>query len=307
MPRCFANESGRLKKLFSMGAALALFCTTTLAEIRVVDDSGQTLVFNVPARRIISLSPPITETLFEAGAGERIVATVKYADYPEAAKKIPRVGDSAALDMERIVSLKPDLIVVWLHGNAQKQLEKLRTLGIPIFYSEPRKLTDIPDSLIRLGQLAGTEAQARKAALDYSARLDKLRERYSARPPVTLFFQIWKKPLLTINGQQLISDVIRLCGGRNIFADSALLVPTIDIEAVVNADPEAIVTTPMSSEDESGSELELWFKFPSLRATARNNLILINSKSIARHSPSVLDGAALLCDKLEAVREKRTP
>ena len=296
-----------LKYLAPIGVALALLCTAALAQIRVVDDSGQTLLLGAPAQRIISLAPHITETLYAAGAGERIVATVKYADYPEAAKKIPRVGDSAALDMERIVSLKPDLIVVWLHGNAQKQLDKLRTLGIPIFYSEPRKLTDIADSLIRLGKLAGTEAQARKAALDYSARVDILRERYSARPPVTLFFQIWKKPLLTINGEQLISDVIRLCGGRNIFADSALLVPTIDIEAVVNADPEAIVTTPMSSEEENGSELELWRKLPSLRATAHNNLILVNSKNISRHSPSVLDGAALLCDKLETVREKRKP
>ncbi len=302
------NRSAPARKLFvSIGVALTLLCTTALAEIRVVDDSGQTLALKSPARRIISLSPPITETLYAVGAGERIVATVEYADYPEAAKKIPRVGDSAALDMERIVSLKPDLIVVWLQGTAQKQLDILHTLDIPIFHLEPRKLTDIADALLRLGQLAGTEAQAHKAALDYSTRLDKLRERYSARPPVTLFYQVWGKPLLTINGEQLISDVIRLCGGRNIFSDSRLLVPTVDIEAVVKADPEAIVTTPMGSEEENGLELELWRKFPSLRATAGNNLILIDSKSIGRHSPSVLDGAALLCAKLEAVRERRKP
>ena len=286
--------------------SILLFATTvTMAEIRVVDDSGQTIVLKAPARRIISLAPHATETLFYAGAGGQIVATVHHADFPEAAKGIPRVGDSSLLDMERIVSLKPDLIVVWLHGNSENQLDKLRTLGIPIFYSEPHVLADIPGSLVRFGKLAATEPAALQAASVFTTRLAEMRKRYSARPVVSLFYQVWKKPLLTINGGQIISDVIRLCGGKNIFADASLLVPTVDIEAVVTADPEAIIATHAETEGEDW--FDVWRKWPGLRATANNNLILIDSDSISRNSPRILDGATLMCDALEAVRARRKP
>ena len=290
--------------LFAFTWMIALVAMHARADIRVVDDSGQTIVLKAAARRIISLAPHTTEMLFYAGAGDRIVGTVRYADFPEAARKIPRVGDSVLLDMERIVSLRPDLIVVWLHGNSENQVTKLRALNIPIFYSEPRKLTDISDSLVRLGQLAGTEPVARQAALDFTVRMNELGKRYSQRPTVALFYQVWKKPLLTINGGQIISDVIRLCGGRNIFADARLLVPTVDIEAVVEANPEAIVTTQAETEGEDA--FDVWRKLANLRATEQNNLILLDSESISRHSPRILDGATLLCQALETVRAKRT-
>jgi len=287
---------------FLLSLALPIFAAH--AEIRVVDDSGQEVVLKSPARRIVSLAPHTTETLFEAGAGHLIVGTVKYADYPEAAKKIPRVGDSALLDMERIVSLRPDLIVVWLHGNSEKHLEKVRKLGIPMFYNRPNKLSEIPSSLTRLGQLAGTEPQARKSAEAFAARLAGLERRYAHRSPVSLFFQVWQKPLLTINGTQIISDVIRLCGGRNIFAEEKLLVPTVDVEAVVSADPEAVVRTGKASDVESA--FDLWRKLPDFRPTATRNLVLLKTDALGRHSPRILDGAALLCEELERVRARRS-
>ncbi len=289
----------RLILLLSM--ALSIFAAQ--AEIRVVDDSGQEVVLKSPARRIVSLAPHTTETLFEAGAGHLIVGTVKYADYPEAAKKIPRVGDNALLDMERIVSLQPDLIVVWLHGNSEKHLQKVRKLGIPMFYNRPNKLSEIPSSLIRLGQLAGTEAQARKAADAFAVRLAELEKRYAHRSPVPLFFQVWQKPLLTINGTQIISDVIRLCGGRNIFAEEKLLVPTVDVEAVVSANPEAVVRTGKTTDPESA--FELWRKLPDFRPTATRNLVLLKTDALGRPSPGILDGAAVMCEEFEAVRARR--
>lgn len=273
------------------------------AEIRVVDDSGQEVVLKSPARRIVSLASHTTETLFEAGAGHLIVGTVRYADYPEAAKKIPRVGDNALLDMERIVSLQPDLIVVWLHGNSEKHLQKVRKLGIPMFYNRPSKLSEIPLSLTRLGQLSGTEPQARKAADAFAARLADLEKRYAHRSPVPLFFQVWQKPLLTINGTQIISDVIKLCGGRNIFAEEKLLVPTVDVEAVVSANPEAVVRTGRTTDPESA--FELWRKLPDFRPTATGNLVLLKTDALGRHSPRILDGAAVLCEELVAVRARR--
>lgn len=287
--------------IFLLAVALPAFAAH--AEIRLMDDSGQEVVLKSPARRIVSLAPHVTETLFEAGAGHLIVGTVKYADYPEAAKKIPRVGDNALLDLERIVSLQPDLIVVWLHGNSEKHLEKVRKLGIPMFYNRPNKLSEIPSSLARLGQLAGTEAQAGKADDAFAARLADLEKRYAHRPPVRLFFQVWEKPLLTINGTQIISDVIRLCGGRNIFAEEKLLVPTVDVEAVVSANPEAVVRTGKVGDPESA--FNLWRKLPDFRPTASRNLLLLKTDALGRHSPRILDGAALLCEELEHVRARR--
>lgn len=275
------------------------------APVSVMDDSGRTVVLASPARRIVSLAPHTTETLFAAGAGDRIVGTVAFADHPAAARTIPRVGDSALLDMERIVSLKPDLIVVWLHGNSENHLAKLRTLGIPIFQDVPRKLTDIPGSIMRLGALAGTEREARQAADAFTARLAELRRRYAGRSPVPLFFQVWKKPLLTINGTQIISDVIRLCGGKNLFEDARPLVPSVDVEAVVSANPEAIVATGKAGELET--VFGHWRKLANLRATASGNLVLVESDALGRHSPRVLDGAALLCEELERVRARRRP
>lgn len=283
--------------------SLALSALAVHAGIRVVDDGGQEVVLASPARRIVSLAPHVTETLFEIGAGALIVGAVGFSDYPEAARKIPRVGDGELLDLEGIVRLQPDLIVVWLHGNSERHLAMVRKLGIPMFYSRPGRLGDIPSSLLRLGQLAGTEAQARKAADAFTARWRDLEIRFAHKEPVSLFFQVWQQPLLTINGTQIISDVIRLCGGRNIFEHERLLVPTVDVEAVVSANPEAILRTGTPSDAENA--FDLWRRLPGFRPTASGNLVLLQTDALGRPSPRILDGAALMCAELEAVRARR--
>jgi len=146
----------------------------------VTDDQGDVVTLPAPARHIVSLAPHTTELLFAAGAGDQIVATVRYADYPPAAQKLPKVGDSQLLDLERIAALKPDLIVVWMHGNATQQIERLRALGLPIFHSEPHKIVDVADSLRRLGKLAGTDAQAEAAVQAFEAEHRRLRDRGSS-------------------------------------------------------------------------------------------------------------------------------
>jgi len=280
---------------------------TARAEIRVVDDSGAAVVLKTPARRIISLAPHTTELLFAAGAGDRIVGTMEYSDYPEAAKHIPRIGNSSLLDMERIVTLKPDLIVVWLHGSSASHLEKLRTLGVPIFHNEPRTLADIPRSLLQFGTLTGTENEAQPAAIAFSSQMAMLRARYADRSRVTLFWQVWARPLLTINGRHLINDVIRLCAGSNIFERLSPLVPSVSVEAVIDADPEAIVTTSTDASARPDDGLDAWRKFSRLRATSRHNLIVLDADMIHRSSPRILDGAAALCEQLEHVRARRSP
>jgi iron complex transport system substrate-binding protein len=288
---------------WGLAAALAVLSASATAAITVTDDSGRKLTLERPAQRIISLTPHMTELLFAAGAGERIVGTVEYSNYPAAAERIPRIGDSAQLDLERIVSLKPDLIVVWKNGNAQRQLDKLLRLGVPVFYNEPRRLADIARAIEQLGRLAGTQTVATPAASAFVARAVELERRHAGRPPVTVFFQIWDKPLLTINADHLISDVIRLCGGRNVFAGLMHLTPEISTEAVLVANPEAIAG--VTGEAGQAQALEPWKKWPRVTAVARRNLFFIHSDLISRNTPRVLDGAEQLCAHLEVARARR--
>lgn len=213
------------------------------ADVTARDDAGNTVTLPAPAQRVISLAPHATELVYAAGGGAKLVGTVTYSDYPPAAQAIPRVGDNKALDLERIAALKPDLIVVWRHGNAERQTDALRALRIPLFFSEPKHLDDVSSSLRRLGTLLGTQPAADAAAAAYTRDIAALRARYAARTPVTMFFQVWDRPLMTLNGAHLINDVIELCGGRNVFASLKPLVPTVTDEAVLAANPEAIVTT----------------------------------------------------------------
>lgn len=290
----------RAAALAAIAAVLCLGSAAAGAEITLVDDSGRSVTLARPAQRIISLTPHMTELLFAAGAGDRVVGTVEFSNYPAAAQRIPRIGDNAQLDLERIVALKPDLIVVWKNGNAQRQLEKLLRLGIPVFYNEPLRLADIARSIEQLGRLAGTAAVASPAARAFEARAAELRRRYRDRAPVTVFFQIWDKPLMTVNGQHLISDVIQLCGGRNVFGELKSLTPEISTEAVLSADPQAIGGVTAEVGQEEG--LQMWKQWPRLRAVARGNLFLIHSDLISRNSPRILDGAQAMCEKLDMAR-----
>lgn len=288
-------------------AAALLASPCVHAAVSVVDDAGQTVTLNQPARRIVSLAPHVTEMIYAAGGGERIVGTVSYSDYPPQARDIPRVGDNKALDLERIAALKPDLIVVWRHGNAQKQTDRLRALGMPLFYSEPRKLEAIPENLEKLGALMGTETVANRAASDFRQQVETLRKTYANRPPVTVFYQVWQQPLMTLNGQHLVSDLLTLCGGRNLFAKEAPLVPTVSVEAVIAGNPEAMLTAGMGATrpDKPLADFSMWEKWKQVTAVARNNLFIIDGDLVNRAGPRVVQGATEICKDLEIARSRR--
>ena len=283
--------------------ALFVACSLARADVSVVDDTGATVRLAQPAKRIVSLAPHITETLFAAGAGERIVGTVDYSDYPEAAKKLPRVGGYSSFDLEAVVALKPDLIVSFHSGNAPAHIEKLRGLGFPIYISQPNRIADVASEIERLGVLAGTSVIGNAAAGQFRARLAGLQKRYADRPPVRTFYQLWKQPLMTIGGKQIISDVVRLCGGENVFAALPTMAPTVTVEAVIAANPEAIVASGMG---ESRPEwLDDWKRWASITAVARDNLFFVQPELIQRHTPRLLDGAERLCQHLETTRSRR--
>jgi iron complex transport system substrate-binding protein len=273
------------------------------SDIHVTDDRGQQITLQKPAQRIVSLAPHITELLFAVGAGAAVVGTSEFSDYPEAARALPRVGGGGGLDLEAILALQPDLVIAWASGNPAGQARRLQQLGLPVFFSEPSRLEDIISSLERFGQLTGRREEARIQARAFADRLEDLRRRYSGRDEVTVYYQIWERPLMTVNGRHVVSDVIRLCGGRNVFADLPELAPQIDSEAVLAANPDVIVVG--DAEGEPTASLLAWRRWPELKAVSQRHLYTIQRELLVRHTPRLLDGAQQLCRMLEGVREQR--
>ena len=286
-------------------AALVLFLQVAAlrAEITLHDDRGRDLVLERPAQRIVSLAPHLTELLFAAGAGATLVGTAALSDYPPQARDIPVIGDSAAIDVERIMALKPDVVLAWMSGNPPAEVARLEQLGLRVFATEPRSLAVIADDIALLGRLAGTERTAVAAAAQFRGDVAALRREYQGRRKVSVFYQVWHEPLMTVNGNQVISEVIDLCGGRNIFAGLKTLVPSVSLEAVLAADPEAIVTT---SEQPAAQALGIWRRWTQMRAVRNGNLLVISPDEISRPTPRLLNGARRLCEQLDRVRHEES-
>lgn len=278
------------------------FARVGFADVSVKDDSGAPVVLTAPARRIVSLAPHTTELLFAAGAGAHVVATADYSDYPPAARRIPRIGGSSGLDIERIIALNPDLVVGWTSGNPRRSIEQLRTLGFPVYLTQPRYLEDIVRHLEHLGRLAGTETAARAEAERFTARYRALAERYAKRRKIRVFYQVLDSSLITVNGQHLISEILHLCGGDNIFAALPVIAPFVSEESVLSADPETII---------AGGTEALWDRWQvhwrarrGLKAVKREALYFIPADALHRNSPRVLEGAEQVCMALDDARRR---
>lgn len=271
--------------------------------LTVTDDAGHSLRLPGPARRIVSLAPHITELLFAAGAGRQVVGTVQYSDYPPAAGAIPVIGSAMAVDIEALLALRPDLVIVWQSGNRSADIARLRQLDLPLYFSEPRTLDDVALTLSRFGLLAATPAPADRARQQFNTHLARLRRRYRDAAPVTVFYEVWNRPLMTVNGDHLISRVIRLCGGRNVFAALPGLVAKPTLEALLQRDPEVIIT----SDTGSGRDdwLRDWQRWPQLQAVANRRLYMVPPDILQRHGPRILEAADRVCEILDEVRARR--
>jgi iron complex transport system substrate-binding protein len=270
------------------------------APIEVRDDYGHRVRLVAPALRIVSLAPHLTELLFAAGAGAQVVGVSEYSDYPPEARTLPRVASATRVDLEAVLSLKPDLVVAWPQAATRRAIDRLEALGLPLYRSEPRSLEQIPATIERFGALAGKIGPAQHAADSFRRRAAQLAERYSGRDPVEVFYQVWSRPIVTVNGAHLISRVINLCGGSNVFAKLPLLAPQIDREAVIAADPEVIIAS--GAGGARPAWLDEWRRFPQLRAVRYGQLYAIPADLLERHTPRILDGAERLCVILENAR-----
>lgn len=272
-------------------------------EVCVTDDADREVCLDTPARRIVALSPGVTELLYAAGAGERVVGAVSFSDYPPEAARLPRVGSYDRLDLEALLALAPDLVVAWAGGNPREQVDRLPRLGLPVFLSDVNDFAGIAASLERFGTLAGRAAVGDEAARRLREEVTALRAQYADAAPVPVFYQVWERPLMTVNGEHWISQALALCGGENLFAEEAPLVPRLGVEAVLARDPEVIITGGMGEPDSTW--LEAWRDYPEMTAVRRDNLFFIDPDLVQRATPRLLEGTRALCDRLETARERR--
>lgn len=270
------------------------------ANVAVKDDLGHDIRLERPARRIVSLSPHTTELLYAAGAGTHVVGVSSHSNYPPAARRVVSVGDTGAVDIEKILMLKPDLVVAWHSGNAAGQLQRLRAFGLPVFESEPAGYDTIASSLERLGTLSGSLVEGGRAAADFRRRWQALARTYRARAPVSVFYQIWEQPLMTLNGRHMVSSVLYTCGGRNLFADMPQLAPGVSVESVIAADPDVI----LAPDDAREHAFARWRRFTTMKAVMHGNLLTVHADWLNRPGPRILDATEQVCLLLDTVRRR---
>lgn len=251
-----------------------------------------------PAQRIVTLAPHLAELVHAAGAGAQLVGTVEWTDYPPAAAALPRIGDAFRLDLEALAALAPDLVLAWKGGNPDHLLEQLEQRGYRVVALAPQRLDDIGAHLLEIGRLAGTATPAREAAARYREGLEALRAAQAGKPALRVFWQVSWRPLYTVGGRQLISEVIALCGGQNIFAELGELAPAVGMEAVIARDPEVILTA-----DVQRADLAEWSRWSSVTAVARGHLYAVNGDLVVRASPRILEGTRQVCEALDRARK----
>lgn len=264
--------------------------------------SVSVLAKDVYPQRIIALAPHIVESLYEIGAGERIVATVDFADYPEQALDIPRIGGYHGLQMEKILELEPDLIIVWQTGNRLDDIQKLEKLGLPIAYSKTGGLEDVAPELLHFGELTGQLKQAKQSAAKFSQVLQQTKAKYQGKKQLRGFYELWPNPMRTVNKNTLISELMMTCGINNVFANSVNDYPQVSVENVVVSKPEVIIV-PDEKSNKPQPKTD-WTPWKFIPAVANDAFISVNADHTHRFSSRLLIGIESICQQADQIRNK---
>ena len=288
-----------MRKRAYLLAPLLAWVSWAAADIRLQQPSGGELQLAQPAARIVTLAPHLAEGVYAAGAGAQLLATVEYSEYPPEAAAVPRIGDAFRLDIERIVALRPDLVIAWDSGNPRPAVEQLRRLDLAVWSVEIREPQAIAAFIETVGQATGHTAEAAGAATRLRQRLADLEQRYAEAVPVRYFYQVDAKPLFTISGEHLISRGLALCGGVNVFAREPGLAFQVARESVIVADPEVMLAPHLP---DAPDPLAAWRDWPGLSAVRNRALFLLSADEISRATPRFLDSLETACKLLQDLR-----
>jgi iron complex transport system substrate-binding protein len=259
------------------------------------DDAGQRIELARPAARIVALSPTATELAYAAGAGGKLVGVAAFSDWPKAAARLPVIGRYDGLDVEAILALRPDLAIAWDDGNRPAELQRLARLGVPVLHLKTRAIEDVARHLRWIGELAGTKKAAGKAAQAFLQSLSALpRPQGGAR--MRVFIELWDHPLSTLSGPGIVEQALARCGGQNLFGGLPGQAPSVSLEAVLAADPEAIIATGMTGA--RADWLLPWQRWPQLSAVRHGRLYTIDPDLLFRAGPRLAEGLHKLCAML---------
>ncbi|QQK71334.1 vitamin B12 ABC transporter substrate-binding protein BtuF [Pectobacterium versatile] len=254
-----------------------------------------TAAYAIP-QRVISLAPHATEMAYAAGMGEQLIAVSAWSDYPPEAKKLEQVASWQGINLERILALKPDLILAWREGNSQRPLEQIANFSIPIVYLDAKTLDDIPASLRQLATYSRHPEQAERAATNFQQEIGKLQhagERHNATP-LRVFIQFGTQPLFTSSKATLQSQIVSLCGAENVFSDSPVPWPQVSREQVLRRQPQAII---VGGAPERISNVQAFWQ-PQLAVP----VITVNEDWFSRSGPRLLLAAQQICSQLAELR-----
>jgi iron complex transport system substrate-binding protein len=265
--------------------------------LQVNDDRGVAISLARPAERIVSLAPHLAEIAFAAGAGAKLVGVSSFSRHPAEAEQLPLVASYGRIDIERLIALRPDLVLAWRSGSSPLQVSRLERLGIRVLVTEVRTLADIPRIVRLVGVLAGSGAAAEVRARAFENEVGILRGRHAEERRVAVYLEIWHKPMLTVNGAHLMSDALRLCGGRNVFAAAKTLTPLVSREQMLHAQAEAIVTSGFGSES-----AQAWRGLELVPAVRDRRIYAIDPDLLHAQGPHVIEGIRALCERLEFSR-----
>ena len=252
------------------------------------------------ALRIIAMAPHIVEMLFDLGAGEQIVGAVEYSDFPEAALTIPRVGGYHGLKMEKVLALKPDVVIAWTSGNQQTDIEQMQRLGLKVVFSQPHNIADVAKELRYFGELTGRQTKAEQVAQAYEKKLAEIRLKHQHKKSVKVFYQLWSEPMMTINNDTWINQLIDVCQGDNVFGDNPTQYPKIGIENVIVAQPEVIILPDEKSK--KAQPVINWQQWPEIPAVKNNRFVHVNADLLHRFSTRMLSGIEAMCIKIDVNR-----
>ncbi|MGD9107577.1 MAG: cobalamin-binding protein [Gammaproteobacteria bacterium] len=260
------------------------------------------IVIARPAQRIVALAPNLTEIVFAVGAGKKLVGVSCFSDYPKAAKKIPVVAACNDLDIEKIISLHPDLVLAWQGGNPSEQINQLRKLGITVYAASFDKVTDIPKNILAIGKLVGTQTTAGKVSNKFMQNYLKLKNNYANKKPIKVFYELSWQPLLTLNKKSMVGQVINLCGGKNIFAETSIIAPRVGLASVLAADPQLILVSKQAGFGDLA--VKGWDDYPQLNAVKNHHVFTVDSVTLERPGPRILQAAQQVCVAVDMVRKK---
>ncbi|EZP25475.1 cobalamin-binding protein [Pseudomonas sp. RIT288] len=238
--------------------------------------------------RVVSLAPSLSEIVVELDSADLLVGVLDAGERPAALKNVPSVGRYGQLDMERLLSLKPDLLLLWPGSVGPAQRDQLKRLNIPTYVAEPHNLEQLSAQIETIAAQLGRPERGTKLAADLRQKLAELRQRYRRNTPLKVFYQVWDKPLYTVGGGQIISDALEVCGAHNVFADLSLPAPQVSIEAVLQRDPQVILAGEQA-------QLDAWKDWPQVAAVKQGKLLLVTDKGLERPSGQMIDATAKLC------------